>query len=234
MTRARAAFTLIELLIVIAVIAVLIGILLPALARTRESARAIQCTSNLRQIVTATLTYANDFDGASPALGTPWGSMPYWGIAVQREAGLDATNSASAYRSESMLICPSCSAFYGREMTRCYAVNVTGLAGAENDRADYDSPTVVAGKTRHTHIRTHLLADPSGTPAYLDGAIAPIDGIAPPSTRTASVIDFRDASHVENRIGRWHPLGSAFNVASFDGSTRAETGVRDSWLRPLP
>ena len=62
----RRAFTLVELLVVIGIIALLIGILLPTLSRARTTARNIVCQSNLRQQMQAITMYTNDNRGLMP------------------------------------------------------------------------------------------------------------------------------------------------------------------------
>ncbi|MBP8954139.1 MAG: prepilin-type N-terminal cleavage/methylation domain-containing protein [Armatimonadetes bacterium] len=61
-TDRRRGFTLIELLVVIAIIAILAAILFPVFARAREKARQSSCLSNIKQLATAWLMYAQDYD----------------------------------------------------------------------------------------------------------------------------------------------------------------------------
>lgn len=68
-------FTLIELLVVVAIISVLATILLPALSRTKATAKNIACVNNLRQLGVATANYSSDYDGFMPA----WAGDAYTG-----------------------------------------------------------------------------------------------------------------------------------------------------------
>ncbi len=215
------AFTLIELLVVIAIIALLVGILLPALGAARKTAEQGVCASNLRTIATMSVMYADDNDGWSPALGVPWGRVPYWALVVQAYADQDG------YSEDSSLVCPSADREHGRIMTRTYAVSVTGLAGAPGDRADYDAGFV--------HIPLWQVQRPSETGWYVDSETAPISGDAPPPTRTISTIDFRDPVHLEDRLGYYHGSDeNRFVGARFDTSVRSFQEIPERWSRALP
>lgn len=65
--RRSSAFTLVELLVVIGILAVLISLLLPVLSKMRESAKQVTCSGNLRSLGQAMIMYANDNDGYLPA-----------------------------------------------------------------------------------------------------------------------------------------------------------------------
>src|SRR5580700_6959413 len=81
MERNRKAFTLVELLVVIGIIAVLIGILLPALTKAREQANTVKCASNLRGIGQAFAQYLAENQDTFPP------SNFYTGLQVNLSAG---------------------------------------------------------------------------------------------------------------------------------------------------
>lgn len=69
-------FTLIELLVVIAIIAILGSMILPALSRSKEKAKRIACTNNIRQLTLASLMYAGDNRDQFEEAGSA--NAPYW------------------------------------------------------------------------------------------------------------------------------------------------------------
>lgn len=119
----RPAFTVLELLVVIAVIAVLIGLLLPALNSARETARCLQCKNNLRQLSVAMQLY-HDSEKHLPqawtltadhksAYGWSIALLPYLehvnlSNAVRCDLALSsAENEAARHTELSAMICPS-------------------------------------------------------------------------------------------------------------------------------
>lgn len=101
----RGAFTLIELLVVIAVIALLISILLPALGGARETARKTLCASNIRQIVTSSVTYSADYRGLFSSGN--FDGRAKSGYGKLNEAGWVANYKNGGYLIPGQVLCPS-------------------------------------------------------------------------------------------------------------------------------
>ena len=87
----RTAFTLVELLVVIGIIAILVAILLPTLRRVRESANVTTCQSNMREVGNALVMYANDNRDVFPDK-TAMGSWNY-----RRRPGVTNSLDPSSY-----------------------------------------------------------------------------------------------------------------------------------------
>jgi prepilin-type N-terminal cleavage/methylation domain-containing protein/prepilin-type processing-associated H-X9-DG protein len=102
------AFTLVELLVVIGIIALLISILLPSLNAARRSAREVACLSNIRQLSTAFIAYTLEYKGNTMPI-TAAGFDQYWHHKIAPHLGDnqyadDANNSAS--QSMAVMFCP--------------------------------------------------------------------------------------------------------------------------------
>ncbi|MHB8994350.1 MAG: DUF1559 family PulG-like putative transporter [Armatimonadota bacterium] len=108
----RRGFTLIELLVVIAIIAILAAILFPVFAKAREKARQTSCLSNVKQLATAWLSYAQDYDECLPM--SEWGG--YWGLTVLPYA-----------KNTQMFVCPSDRYFNATRGVGRYGANTYGL-----------------------------------------------------------------------------------------------------------
>ncbi len=115
--RHSAAFSLIELLVVMAIIAIVAALLLPALARSKDSARRAQCASNLHQFGIASQMYWDDNSGACFRynFGTTNFGAVYWfgwlGPGAEGERPFDATQGAlyPYVQGRGIEICPSLS-----------------------------------------------------------------------------------------------------------------------------
>ena len=148
-SRGRRAFTLVELLVVIGIIAVLIAILLPALQTARKQAKDVQCASNIRQLCIALVMYAGENKGKFPPnindmVGTaPPGNRDFvfWyndDIIGRYLPKTVATGSGSI--GGPIMNCPE-----DLEGLRCYAMNIWASSGVDQfvhnktpDRVNYN------------------------------------------------------------------------------------------------
>lgn len=232
------AFTLIEMLVVIAILAVILAILLPALASARENGRAIICASNLRQVYAIWRSYADESKGLGPALGQPYTAMPNWAIAVQQAAGISGSTADETLHVRSILACPSVSSAYSTPMVRTYAANGTGHSGrpstgirrADPDNYDNDVAPPV-------HVMMDKVERPGDVPLLIDSRY--VGNALTPPNRTASIIDFYQPAHTtrelaSSRIGWFHASKRAFQSARYDGSIHIEREVPEAWAAPLP
>lgn len=215
--QARRGFTLVELLVVVAIVALLVGLLLPSLGRAREAGRAGVCLSNQRQLLAAVLLYGADHDeraapgaaehranllrwhGSRPSASEPFTARG--GALTPYIGGGEAATAPGALR-----ICPT---FAGvierlRESGRGFERSAGGY-GYNNAYLGVDLTSCGPGAWRvrddRAGARLAMFAAPAGTVAFADAAFP--DGFAPDSLVEYSFAEPR--FHVEYRDSRMDP-----------------------------
>ncbi|MBM3495270.1 MAG: prepilin-type N-terminal cleavage/methylation domain-containing protein [Armatimonadetes bacterium] len=129
----RKGFTLIELLVVVAIIAILAAILFPVFAQAREKARQTACLSNLKQIATGMLMYAQDYDEQL----CPWtGGFNWntWGVMYPRlvdpyiKSGIKYNTADNSTEIKDVWACPTAKGQLS-SLSNTYAYNYYSLGG---------------------------------------------------------------------------------------------------------
>jgi prepilin-type N-terminal cleavage/methylation domain-containing protein/prepilin-type processing-associated H-X9-DG protein len=125
------AFTLIELLTVIAIIGILAAILIPVVGSVRESARSSACISNLRQIGLTLFLYSDDHNETLPAPNG--GNGLFWSLALNDYLGT-TPGPRGEQRDHEIFICPSADYSNSSLMDagRTYSFSAAGLGGNAN------------------------------------------------------------------------------------------------------
>ena len=173
---AVAPFTLIELLVVIAIIAVLAGMLLPALQQARETAKGVNCTSNLKQLSQIYLFYNEDHHGYLPCYNNMGGNgaVNADGDALTQKNWLDTLVATYLNRIKAsekpvtLLFCPSETTT--ADITTNYGLNYLIATRTVNGKS-----TGIKTSEFTSPSRTAMLVENYGHLCYYGGTTNPAD-----------------------------------------------------------
>ena len=136
-TNRRRAFTLVELLVVIAVIGILAALLFPALSAAKAKARRTTCMNNLRQINLGMRMYCDDSSDASPTTGHAQFGTPAWSSYRKQMSSYVGVNGEPSAQ-DKLFACPA-DAFY-LEMTKygAFAYNTSFVRKSLHEQPLFD------------------------------------------------------------------------------------------------
>ena len=218
----RNSFTLIELLAVIAIIAILAGMLLPALNQARERARAIHCTANLKQLGSAQLLYAGESGDRFIPLhyAESGGNEMRWYSTIMAYVGRTGNASERENMSKKVTTVLTCGASLARmpdaAVKRTFGMNnYIGNYANPNilwklSRASRPSDTMIFGEAQTIPAYKsfqYLLCDkdnmPANSPLFPHGGrtnLAFVDGHAAGRTETEVPTQLHGAEEAKNRV----------------------------------
>lgn len=105
--RKRRTFTLVEILVVIAIIAILMSLLFPALGKARDTAKDAACLGNEKQMSAAIAQYTDDWSGWIPVSSFSGGLYTCWKYALAPYLGIEDATINDARLNQKVFLCPS-------------------------------------------------------------------------------------------------------------------------------
>lgn len=133
------AFSLVELMVTIAIIALLAALLLPAISRSKQKARTIACVGNLRQLGLGLQSFVADNHGYPTLFGGTNTDQSHGWMYQLEHGGFDVSKPKKGYWTEGVWRCPSArwsTADPPMEPAFCYSYNACGVSGL-NPRNQY-------------------------------------------------------------------------------------------------
>ena len=224
------AFTLIELLVVIAIITILVAILTPVVWNARNRARQTQCVSNLHQIGTATLSYAEQWDDTLPLAP---------GDARANSVGINDLPYATRILSSPELraLAPSQSSYLRDQLL----LSNLGLSAAQfrcpNDTGQKDDGAAslgFGGRPVYEAALTSYLWDPSQVGGFASlqkgSSLSPPMGNSPSSTTVngVSLGELREPAEarlLQDSGAFWHTSITTTQQATGGGTNRVQQGL---------
>lgn len=165
-------FTLTELLIVIAIIAILAGLLLPALQSARNKARSLQCLNNLKQNGMVFTYYANDYDGYIPARSTGADRWPQL-LSGKCTTALPCGDYLKLGKNFDRVLCPSTTQKLNNTLSIADGANYYkgyGIHVPQFSKARYQNSTIYASSANIHFISTNRIRQASKFHLLLDAA----------------------------------------------------------------